>query len=147
MAKGQFKSAADAAEKFSRRVSQAGPDYQKGVQNASNWAANARAAKARRDAGLQAAIADGRIDAGIDRVGDAGWKSATLAKGVSNFTAAATKAKDRYAAGYARLLGFLSAAQSATANMDTSTREGRIAKMGAWARVVGQQSDAHKTGH
>lgn len=144
MAKGQFKSQADAQDKFQRRVAQAGPDYQKGVQNASNWSANAQAAAPRRNAGLQQAIADGRIDAGIARTGDAGWKSATLGKGVNNFTQAAAKAGAKYAAGYGRLVGYLNAAQQATANMDTSTRAGRIAKASAWQQIVGEQSDADK---
>ena len=147
MAKGSFKSAADAQEKFTRRVGQAGPDYQKGVQNATNWSANAQAAAPRRNAGLQRAIAAGTIDAGIARVGDAGWKSATLAKGVANFTANAQKAGARYAAGYQRLLGFLQAAQSATANMDTSTRAGRLAKAQEWGRIVGEASDSAKGQH
>lgn len=146
MAKGQFKSAADAQEKYSRRVAQAGPDYQKGVQNANNWSQNAQAAAPRRDAGLQRAMADGRIDAGIARIGDAGWKSATLAKGVSNFTANAPKAAARYAAGYQRLVGYLNAANSATANMDTSTRAGRLAKAQEWGRIVGEASDQAKAG-
>src|SRR5690349_2223419 len=111
MAKGQFKSQADAQDKFARRVAQSGPDYQKGVQNANNWSANAQAAANRRNAGLQAAIADGRIDAGIARTGDQGWKNATLAKGVGNFTAAAPKAAQKYGQGYARLVGYLQAAQ------------------------------------
>lgn len=146
MAKGQFKSAADAGDKFSRRVAASGPDYQKGVQNSNNWSANAQAAGKRRDAGLIAAINDGRIDGGIARTGDAGWKSATLAKGVTNFTAAANKAKDRYMQGYARLLGYLNAAQAATANIDTSTRAGRLEKARVWAETVGAQSDAAKAG-
>ena len=147
MAKGTFKSAADAQDKFSRRVAQAGPDYQKGVQNATNWSANAQAAAPRRNAGLQRAIANGTIDAGIARTGDAGWKAATLAKGVANFTGAAQKAAAKYAAGYQRLLGYLQAAQSATANMDTSTRAGRIAKAAEWQRIVGEASDQAKGVH
>lgn len=147
MAKGSFKSQADAQDKYSRRVAQAGPDYQKGVQNANNWAANAQAAAPRRNAGLQRAIANGTIDAGIARTGDAGWKSATLAKGVANFSGSAAKAATKYGAGYARLIGYLQAAQSQTAQMDTSTRAGRLAKAAEWGRIVGEQADAAKASH
>lgn len=146
MAKGSFKSQADAQEKFSRRVAAAGPDYQKGVQNANGWAANAQAAAARRNAGLQRAIADGRIDAGIARKGDAGWKSATLAKGVSAFQSSAARAATAYGAGYARLVGYLQAAQTQTQQMDTSTRAGRLAKAAEWGRIVGEAADAAKSG-
>lgn len=146
MAKGSFKSQADAQDKFSRRVAAAGPDYQKGVQNANNWAANAQAAAPRRNAGLQRAIANGSIDAGIARKGDAGWKAATLAKGVTNFTGAAAKAAQAYGAGYAKLVGYLQAAQAQTQNMDTSTRAGRLAKAAEWGRIVGEAADAAKAG-
>ena len=74
-----FKSVADSQEKWARRVGQAGQDYQRGVQNAQGWAAGAVAAANRRNAGLMAAINDGRIDAGIQRTGDNGWRTATIA--------------------------------------------------------------------
>ncbi|MEO7002003.1 MAG: hypothetical protein ABI068_09260, partial [Ktedonobacterales bacterium] len=117
-----------------------------GVQNATGWAENAVAAGARRNAGLQRAIADGRIDVGIQRTGDQGWKTATVAKGVPAWTANTPKAAAKYQAGMQRVYGYLQAAQQATAGMDTTTVEGRIAKAAAWQRVVSEQAQAAKAG-
>lgn len=141
----QFKSVQQSTDKWKRNVTQAGPYYQQGIQNAQNWAANATAAKARRDAGLQRAISDGRIDAGIARTGDAGWRAGALSKGVSAYTQNTPNAAAKFQQGLQKAMGYQQAAQSATANMDTSTREGRLAKMTEWVRTVAAQADAAKT--
>lgn len=55
--------------------------YIDGINNSSNWAENAVAAGPARDAALQAAIASGKIDRGIQNLGTAKWKQITAAKG------------------------------------------------------------------
>lgn len=136
----------DAVQQWQTRVGQSQGRYQSGVQRATGWASAAVAAGPRRDAGLQAAIADGRIDAGITRVGDAGWKSRTLAVGPQNWAASVSKAGDRMAAGLQRVYAMLDAASAATANIDTSTLEGRLEKARVHALTMAQQAQAAKAG-
>lgn len=136
----------DSVAKWQKNVGQASQYYTSGVQRSSGWASAAVAAGPRRDAGLQAAIADGRIDAGIQRVGDNGWKSATLAKGAPNWTAAVAKAGDKFSAGLQKVYGMLDAAAAATANIDTTTVEGRLEKARVHAMTMHQQAQALKAG-
>lgn len=111
--------------KFQRRIGQAGTDYQQGVQRAQGWAAKAQAAKARRDAGLQRAIASDAINAGIARAGDAKWQGNTLAK-VSNWTGSAARAAAGYAAAAGKLQSYLNAGQQAIASMPTDSVAARL---------------------
>lgn len=136
----------DAVAQWQTRVGQSGQRYTAGVQRATGWAAAAIAAGPRRDAGLQAAIADGRIDAGISRVGDAGWKSRTLAVGQQNWTAAVAKAGDRMQAGLQKVYAYLDTAAAAVASMDTTTVEGRLQKSYEHNLAIHRQSQAAKAG-
>lgn len=136
----------DSVAKWQRNTGAAQQYYQSGVQRATGWSAAAIAAAPRRNAGLQAAIANGTIDAGIQRVGDGGWKSATLSKGVANWAAATQKSGDKFQAGLSKVYGFLDAASAATANIDTSTVEGRLEKARVHALTMHQQSQAAKRG-
>lgn len=136
----------DVVAKWQRNTSNAQQYYQAGVQRATGWAEAAVAAGPRRDAGLQQAIADGRINAGIQRVGDAGWKTKTLAVGPANWSAAVQRSGDAMAKGMQTVYGMLQAAQSATSGIDTSTFEGRMSKMVEHARAMHEQAVARKRG-
>lgn len=142
----KLKTPAEAAAKFARRVQGAGQDYQTGVQQATDWAANAIAAAPRRNAGLQRAIADGTIDAGISRAGDAKWRANTLSKGVQNWATNTAKAQDAYQSGMTRAMSYQQQAQAATANMDTSTLEGRLEKARVYQATVAAAAAADKRG-
>lgn len=141
-----MKTAAQAADRYQRGVSNAGPDYTAGIQQSGSWTEGSLAAANRRNAGLQRAIADGTIDAGIQRKGDAGWRTATLAKGPSAYTQSVAKARPAYEAGMNKAFQYQQAAAQATANIDTSTKAGRIAKMAAWVQTVSDQAEAAKSG-
>jgi hypothetical protein len=136
----------DVVAKWQRNTGNAQQYYTAGVQRATGWADAAVAAGPRRDAGLQAAIADGRINAGITRVGDAGWKSKTLAVGPANWAAAVQKSGDAFARGLNTVYGMLQTAQSATSSIDTSTFEGRMQKMVEHARAMHDAAVARKRG-
>lgn len=142
----QMKSPQQARDKYQRRVGSAAQDYKAGVQAATGWADAAVAAGARRDAGLQAAIADGRIDAGIQRRGDAGWKAATITKGVQNWGPAAASAGPQYEQGMTRAMQYQQAAQAATASIDTSTLAGRLEKSRVWQATVAEAARVAKSG-
>lgn len=135
-----MKTAQQAGDKYKARVQAAGPDYTAGIQNAGSWTEGALAAAARRNAGLQQAIASGAIDRGIQNKGDAGWKTAALAKGPTNYTNSVANATPAYVAGMQKAMQFQQAAQQATAGIDTSTLAGRLQKMQVWAQTVAQQS-------
>lgn len=140
------KQIADAVSKWKSRVAQSGSYYQAGVNNPQvDWAGPAVAAAPRRNAGLQAAIADGRIDAGIQRAGTAKWRANTLAKGVSAWTNNTPNAAAQYQAGMTRVYGYFTQADQATANMPTTTRADRIAKASAFLDAVGSAADAYKS--
>ena len=136
----KMKTPDQAAAKYGRRVQASAQDYQQGIQNATGWAANALAAAPRRNAGLQAAIASGAIDHGIQRKGDAGWQAATLAKGPAAWTAAVAKAQPNYQAGMTRAMAYQQAAAAATAGIDTTTLAGRLQKSQVWQQTVHQQA-------
>lgn len=142
----QMKTPQQSGDKYQRRVQAAGPDYKSGVQGATDWQANTLAAAPRRNAGLQAAISDGRIDAGIQRAGDAKWKANTLSKGVQNWPTATAQARPAYEQGMAKAMAFQQAAAAATAGIDTTTREGRFQKMLAWVTTVSDEANRAKTG-
>lgn len=138
-------SISDAVSKWSTRVAQSGPFYQAGVSNPQvDWAGPAVAAADRRNAGLQAAIANGTIDAGIQRAGTAKWRANTLAKGVSAWTTNTPKAAPQYQAGLTKVYQYFTSADAAVANMPTTTRADRIAKAGAFLAAVGAAADAAK---
>lgn len=132
-----------ASAKFTRRIGQAGQDYTQGVQKSAGWAAPAMAAKARRDAGLQAAIAADAINKGIQDAGDGKWRGNTLAK-AANWTGSAQRAGANYQASIGKVFGYLQNADAATANMDTSTVQARIAKAGAYQLSMHNQARAAK---
>lgn len=142
----RMKTAQQAADKYSSRVTQAGPDYTAGVQNAGSWQEGALAAAQRRNAGLQQAIASGAIDRGIQQTGDAGWKTKTLAKGPQNYTNSVATAKPAYLNGMTKAMGYQQQAQQATAGIDTSTLAGRLQKMMVHAQTVSDLAKQAKGG-
>lgn len=141
------KSVSDAVAKWQQRVSQSGQFYTAGVQNPGvDWAGPAVAAGARRDAGLQQAMADGRIDAGIQRAGTAKWRANAISKGAQAWTTNTPKAAPAFSAGLQRVYGYFNAADQAVASMPRDTREQRIARASEFLRTVGSQADAFKSG-
>ena len=113
-------------DKWARRATAAQQDYQAGVTNATGWAEGAMAAVPRTHAGLQQAISENRIAAGVQRAGDAKWKQAATTRGVANYAGGITAGKANMLAGAQKNLQMLQEAQSATANIDRTTLEGRL---------------------
>lgn len=140
------KSVQDAVSKWQSRVQQSGQFYQQGVSNPQvDWAGPAVAAAPRRNAGLQQAISDGRIDAGIQRAGTAKWRAGATSKGVQAWTTNTPKAAPAYQAGLTKVYSYFNAADQAVANMPRTTRAERIARATAFLSEVGNQADAAKT--
>lgn len=138
------KTEAQATDKWKRNTAAAGQYYQQGIQNATGWADKATQASNRRNAGLQQAIANGTIDAGIRRTGDQGWKNKTLAKGPQAWQAGVAAGAGAYAQGIAKAMQDQSAADQAVAGMDTSTVEGRVAMAAARALAAHRSAQQRK---
>ena len=66
-----------------------------------DWAKEASAAKDRRNEGMRAAIADGRIDRGIAKAGIEGWRKPTVTKGPARWAEGVAMAGPEYQAGFA----------------------------------------------
>lgn len=139
-------SAAAVADKTVKNAQAAGPYYQQGVQNATGWLEGALAAANRRNAGLMAAINNGTIDAGMQRAGDAGWKAATLGKGVKNWSAAMSDpaTKQRIQQGAQTNMNMIAQVDSATANMPRDTLEQRLAYAAERSRAMASLAAARK---
>lgn len=76
--------------------------YKKNVDSPlRNWEANTLAAKDRRDAGLQEAINDGRIDRGIAKAGQAKWQKQTSTLGPGRWSEGVRMGEAAYRAGFA----------------------------------------------
>lgn len=74
------------ADKWQRRASVAGPDYQQGIDNPrNNWQQASTAAAQAFATGIQAAITAGRFAAGIAKAGNAKWQENAKKKGPSRF--------------------------------------------------------------
>lgn len=66
-----------------------------------DWEKETLAAKSRRDEGLRAAIADGRIDRGIKAAGLEGWRKPTVSKGPTRWAEGVAVGEPEYRAGFA----------------------------------------------
>lgn len=74
------------ADKWQRRASVAGPDYQQGIQNPrNNWQQAAAGADAVYRAAVTAAANAGRFAAGIAKAGNAKWQENAMKKGPGRF--------------------------------------------------------------
>lgn len=78
-------------------------DYKLGVTNPlKDWEKETLAASDRRDEGMRAAIADGRINRGITNKGFAGWQKPAVQKGPSRWVEGIGLATADYKAGFAK---------------------------------------------
>jgi len=89
------------ADKFERRASQAGQDYEQGVQNTSDseqQQATLNAAGAW-ESGVQQAINNGSFESGVSNPNKS-WQQAALETGSSRFTQGASQAGDTWASAF-----------------------------------------------
>lgn len=140
----QRKTPQEALSKWQARVSGAQQYYTAGIQASKDWAGAATAAAPARDAGLQAAIASGSIDRGINRLGTAGWRAKTMAKGPQNWAAAVAQAGPAYMQGLQRAYTYLDQADQAVSNMPRGTFQENIARMTTYLSTVHAAAQAFK---
>lgn len=98
-----------AAERWSRRSSAAGMDYQRGVESTQkDWQQAAGAAEGSYKTGVTAAANAGRFGRGITRAGTQKWRRKTLENGVPRFSQGVLTAQPDYQAGFAPFLEAIS---------------------------------------
>ena len=141
------RSASDAAERRKRKIAVSGEDYKAGVENPrEDWATRIKETEAKRDAGLRAAIADGRITKGALDCGTEKQIAKTLSKGVPNWLQEATsdEANAAYESGMNDVIDCVKVAKAAIAKMPESTRAERIARSSKYQQVMGDCIDKKK---
>jgi len=88
----------DAKDKFVRRVSVAGPDYEKGVKNPlRDWLTEFTDALEKMSEGIKEAIEEGRVEKGAARRGTGFWKERASRKGPPRWRDETPKAGDTWA--------------------------------------------------
>jgi len=89
------------SKKFQTVTPQRATQYKDGVSNPKrDWEGNTLEAGDRRDAAMQEAIADGRIDRGIKKAGNAKWKSQTVKMGPTRWQQGVSQAEAAYKVGF-----------------------------------------------
>lgn len=123
-------------EKYRQRLSQSGQAYQDGIRNPRrSWQQGYIGSQNRMIAGFQAAVAEGRMQRGVERVGDAGWQNAAIAK-ADRFTASATLAGEAYGQRAADIIAAGEAARGAANNINPDTFEQRLERATAAMRAT-----------
>lgn len=138
--------AQEAYAKWSSRVQGAGGYYKQGVLSGKDWASAAVAAGPARDQALQQAIADGRIDRGIQRVGTATWRNITSTKGAQNWQNAVMdpNVQAKYLAGYQKLSQMLDAGDQAIAGIPRGGFAANMQRAQAYATAVHNAAEQAK---
>jgi len=89
------------SDKWTRRASVAGVDYQAGVNNPRrNWEDASLDAEQNYKVGVIAAANAGRYGRGVKEAGDEKWKKNAIAKGPSRFAEGVALAQDDWAEGF-----------------------------------------------
>ena len=97
--------AEEVAEKWQKRVSIAGPDYEAGVIDPGvDWAGPTKAAEGRYGEGVTKAISERRFGKGVAKAGNEKWKTKTATLGVSRWGTGVAAAQADYAKGMAPVL-------------------------------------------
>jgi hypothetical protein len=98
------------AAKWARRAASAGPEYSEGVANPSrSWSAATQAAAPAYAAGVQAAIARGGFQRGVQGAGDAAWSQGATSKGPTRFAEGVALAQPAYLTGFGRVAAAINA--------------------------------------
>jgi hypothetical protein len=132
------KDASKVVAKFQQRVASAAPDYAAGVQNPkTDWLTAYKAAQPRMIAGLQAAIASGRMGKQAEaKGGTPNWQNKAANKGARNYAASAADAAAGYSAKVDKVLAAGEAARDAAKNMPNTTQDQRLQRALAAMKAI-----------
>ena len=94
-------STAAIAEKWKKVAPERAEDYRAGVEDPNvKWAAPAKAAESNYEEGIRTSIAEKRFGKGIDKAGDASWRTPTVEKGTRRWPEGIAVAGPAYQAGF-----------------------------------------------
>ena len=90
---------AASAEKFARRTSQAGPDYEAGIRNPRRpWRSATLAAQDTYKVAMTDALARNAFGSGVSRASDDDWQSQAIELGAARYAPGASAAQGKYQA-------------------------------------------------
>lgn len=136
---------AEAAEKWGRRMSQAGPDYQAGI----NRVTEAPGVAASRNVqgyqqGVMDSITNGKWAANTAAVPLEDWRNAALTKGSQRLTTGAAAAVNKVQAAHERIAPMLDRAAAKISSMPRASTADRIARMVAHATEMNAAANASR---
>lgn len=118
------------AEMWASKMAQSADKYRAGVQAVTtNPMEAAAAAKDRMLAGIQAAVADGRYEAGLRKWTTAAWKQRTATKGGERLASGAREAKEDFARFLTAWLPVAENIKAEVASMPKGTIEDSLARV------------------
>ena len=90
-----------ATDKWVRRASVAGPDYENGIRNPRrSWAEASKGAEKNYQQGVTAAATRGAYGKGVSAAGEEKWKSNALKKGPGRFAEGVSIGREEWAKGF-----------------------------------------------
>lgn len=114
--------------------------YTAGIQNSQDWAGPTVNAIPQMIQGIQQAFADGRIASGINNLGTAGWRSATLSKAANWYQGVTSQLGVQHMTqGAAKLYGMLNTAINIVDSMPRGTLAENLARANAFATSMYNQ--------
>lgn len=134
-----------ALSRWKSGTSASGPKYTQGVQAGKSWTAGYIAAEPAMAAAIQAALAAGRFTAGVNALGDTGYKNATVAKAGNWMTGVNTQqAANNFLQGYQIVQQVVGAGLNAIASLPSGSYADRRARANAYMDAAHAQSQALK---
>jgi len=133
------KTAAQVAEKWSRRLKQSTADIEAGIQAVSEAPTQKAAAKIdKMRARLIDAIDSGKVERGLNRVTLEEWKQKALRKGVPRIAQGADEAAPKVQAFMGELLPHIDSVKAQIESMPDLTLEDNLNRMVAFARGMSE---------
>lgn|SRR5574340_200750 len=125
--------AGTAAQRWVQAAGSAQQRFTEGVQaTQKDPTALAVAAQGKLVSNFNAAVSNGRWQRGLQAVGQAGWKQATVAK-AANYSVGIQASESKYAAAIAPVLAYEAQLQAQIMAMPNNTLQDSINRMAAWA--------------
>ncbi len=98
------------AAKWKRRTATAAQEYSDGIANPSrSWSQATQAAAPAFAAGVQAAVARGAFQRGVQSAGDSAWQQGATTKGPTRWTEGTALAEPAYTTGFGRVAAAINA--------------------------------------
>lgn len=122
---------------YQQNAGAAGPKYLAGVAGtAKDPTALAAAAAPKWFQNLTAAYQAGRFQAGLAKIGKAGWQAAVAAKGGANYVTGVNAAEAKFVASFTKLLAYEQQAQQQVQSMPNLTSADSDQRMLTWKHLM-----------